>query len=52
MRNALKNQKISGIEGYIDQLLVGHAASVMAGIPEGSIDLIVTSPPYWTAVGI
>jgi DNA modification methylase len=50
MRNALKNQKISGIEGYIGELLVGHAASVMAGIPEGSIDLIVTSPPYWTAV--
>src|SRR5262245_7793965 len=35
---------------FINRLVVGHAASVMAGMPEGSIDLIVTSPPYWTAV--
>ena len=33
-----------------DRLFTGHAAEVMKGFPQGSIDLIVTSPPYWTAV--
>jgi DNA modification methylase len=30
-----------------DQILVGHAAGVLAGFPAGSIDLGVTSPPYY-----
>lgn len=34
----------------IDRLITGHAAAVMAGLPDGCVDLIVTSPPYWTAV--
>jgi hypothetical protein len=34
----------------VNKLLVGHAATVMTAMPAGSIDLIVTSPPYWTAV--
>jgi DNA modification methylase len=33
-----------------DRLFVGHAAEVLVSFPEGSIDLVVTSPPYWTAV--
>ncbi len=33
-----------------DRLIVGDAAEVMARFPPGSIDLVVTSPPYWTAV--
>src|SRR5438093_4914387 len=33
-----------------DRLFIGDAAEVMARFPAGSIDLIVTSPPYWTAV--
>ena len=36
--------------GMIDRLFAGHASDVMATFPEGCIDLIVTSPPYWTAV--
>ena len=28
----------------------GDAAEIMARIPAGSVDLIITSPPYWTAV--
>src|SRR5713226_4562109 len=32
------------------RLIVGDAAEVMASFPPGNIDLIVTSPPYWTAV--
>ena len=31
-------------------LLVGHAAEVLATFPDGCIDLVATSPPYWTAV--
>ena len=34
----------------VDRLFTGHAAQVLARFPEGCIDLIVTSPPYWTAV--
>ncbi len=33
-----------------NRLLVGHAAEVLETFPDGCIDLIVTSPPYWTAV--
>jgi DNA modification methylase len=34
----------------VDRLFTGHAATVMTGFPARSVDLIVTSPPYWTAV--
>jgi hypothetical protein len=34
----------------VDRLFVGHASNVMKRFPNGCIDLIVTSPPYWTAV--
>ena len=34
----------------VNQLLTGHAASIMKNWPSNSIDLIVTSPPYWSAV--
>lgn len=33
-----------------DRLFVGHAARVLETFPSSSIDLVVTSPPYWTAV--
>jgi DNA modification methylase len=33
-----------------DKILVGHAAQVMADWPASSIDCVITSPPYWTAV--
>ena len=35
---------------FADQLIVGHAAHVMADFPDNSVDLVITSPPYWTAV--
>src|SRR5262249_24365557 len=47
---ALKKQKIPSLDAYVGELHVGHAATVMADLPPGSIDLIITSPPYWTAV--
>jgi len=34
----------------VDRLFTGHAADVLSGFPNGCIDLVVTSPPYWTAV--
>jgi modification methylase len=34
----------------VDHLFTGHAASIMKDFPCGCIDLIITSPPYWTAV--
>ena len=34
----------------VDRLFTGHAADILARFPERSIDLVVTSPPYWTAV--
>lgn len=38
------------LQPYINQLIVGDAKSVLNGVPAESIDFIVTSPPYWTAV--
>lgn len=38
------------IETFLNRLHHGPAAEVMAGMPDGSVDLIVTSPPYWNAV--
>ena len=34
----------------IDSLIAGDAAEVLKQVPDDSIDLIITSPPYWTAV--
>jgi DNA modification methylase len=45
-----KNAGRGGVEAFVNRLIVGHAGAVMAGIRDGSIDLVVTSPPYWTAV--
>ena len=33
-----------------DRLFTGHAADVLCRFPDGCIDLVITSPPYWTAV--
>jgi DNA modification methylase len=38
------------LEDYADRMFTGHAAEVLARFPDGGIDLVVTSPPYWTAV--
>ena len=40
----------SAIDTFVDQVFVGHAARVMADFPDNSIDIVITSPPYWTAV--
>jgi DNA modification methylase len=38
------------LSGIVDRFHCGHAAEVMGEWPDGFVDLIVTSPPYWTAV--
>lgn len=35
---------------YVGKLHAGDAAEIMSRWPDGSVDLIITSPPYWTAV--
>jgi DNA modification methylase len=34
----------------VDRLFTGHANEVLARFPDCCVDLVVTSPPYWTAV--
>src|SRR6516165_2175210 len=34
----------------VGEIVAGHAADVMREWPSGSVDLVVTSPPYWKAV--
>ncbi len=34
----------------LNQIIHGDAAVVLQDFPDHSIDLIITSPPYWTAV--
>jgi modification methylase len=41
---------VDSLELPTNRLLQGHAAEVMSHWPADSVDLIVTSPPYWTAV--
>jgi modification methylase len=48
--SALEKQGYAPLDAFAGRLIAGHAARVMADLPPGSIDLIVTSPPYWTAV--
>ena len=48
-RTSQNNESVMGPELY-DRLYVGHAANVLRDFPADCIDLVVTSPPYWTAV--
>jgi len=34
------------LAGYRNRIICGDAVEVMQGIPDGSVDLVVTSPPY------
>lgn len=38
------------LEAFVNKITVGHSAELMRDMPDGCVDLIVTSPPYWTAV--
>lgn len=41
---------VDDIDDPVGRFHVGRAAEVMRDWPDGSVDLVVTSPPYWTAV--
>lgn len=41
---------LPSIEDYLGRFHSGDAAEIMAQWPEASVDLVITSPPYWTAV--
>lgn len=49
MQGARKPTTVA-IDKFVDRIFVGHAARVMADFPDNSVDLVITSPPYWTAV--
>ena len=45
----LTDREASGtvdLSDFVDRIICGEAVDVMKQIPDGSIDLIVTSPPY------
>jgi len=53
IRNGSKKAKISilpddplELHPYINRIICGDASSVLANIPENSVDIIITSPPY------
>lgn len=46
----LKPQESSSLDDIVGRLHQGEAADVMASWPAECVDLVVTSPPYWTAV--
>jgi len=37
-------------KNFENKLLVGNSAEILKKFPDESIDLIITSPPYWNAV--
>jgi modification methylase len=37
-------------DDFENRIFTGDAAAVLSRLPAGRIDLVVTSPPYWTAV--
>lgn len=38
-----------GIMGYVNSIICGDASSVLSTLPEKSVDIIITSPPYASA---
>ena len=46
----ITEQRTEDIASFVNTVHQGDAAQVMATMPSGSVDLVITSPPYWTAV--
>src|SRR5688572_83622 len=44
------NGHTASIAPFVNRLHRGDSAEVMARFPDSCIDLVITSPPYWTAV--
>lgn len=47
---SIERPRAPELPDLLNRLHCGHAAAVMAAWPDNFVDLIVTSPPYWTAV--
>jgi len=45
-KEPVHSREIPEIEPYLNRIICGDAAEILAGIPSGSIDLVITSPPY------
>ena len=45
-----RKPSLRSVPEIVNRLFIGHAAEVLASFPDRCIDLVVTSPPYWTAV--
>lgn len=45
-REVSETEKINFPEDFIDKFICGDAVEVMKKIPDGAVDLVVTSPPY------
>ncbi len=39
--------KITNIEEFRNKIFVGDAREILRGIPDESVDCVITSPPYW-----
>lgn len=42
----IENQKPQLPSNFLNQIICGNAVDVMRQIPDGSVDLVITSPPY------
>jgi DNA modification methylase len=45
-KEPVHSRKTSEIEPFLDRILCGDAADILATIPSESVDLVITSPPY------
>jgi site-specific DNA-methyltransferase (adenine-specific) len=45
-KESLHSLEIPEIEPYLNRIICGDAAEILTGIPSGSVDLVITSPPY------
>jgi DNA modification methylase len=48
--NAPKSELKPTMDDIVGRLHHGDAAALMSSWPDESVDLVITSPPYWTAV--
>ncbi len=43
---AAESREADGIRPYLNQILCGDSAKILAALPDESVDMIITSPPY------
>jgi DNA modification methylase len=43
---AVEAGEVAGIRDYLNRIICGDAGEVLASIPDASVDMIITSPPY------